>query len=682
MKFVYPEFLWALFSLAIPIIIHLFNFRKYKILYFSSLKFIQRLEQQTRSTQRLKHLLVLALRLLALTALIIAFAQPYKVVENSQTKGGSPVLAIYIDNSFSMTAKGAEGELISEACETARGIITKAAADVRVLLNTNTMGGLEQRLITKAEALEMIDKIKPIALNRSIDNVLDWQRSFLDREEESGEKLGSRQYLILSDFQKSTSQFKNIKKDEAGYYYPIQFTPQEQGNLFIDSVWFSTPIHRAGQNSELTVRIVNSGKESITNAELSFKSGAIRRDVFVDLPAGKPVETVINFTEKQTGYQSATLTVNDKQLFWDDDFHFSWYTDSETKILLINGEDASSAVSQVYALERFYQVSAINQNEFTSNQLNGVDLVFINGMNELPSSLTADLNSFAETGGTLALFPGAKCAVGSWNSLLSDIQLPAITGKFSTGVKIDRLEYDDAFFYGMFEKKKEDLNLPAIKQAYRTSKPANAQVYELIHMQNGAPLLMRSGGSVNAFLFASALTDAFGSFTDDALFPAIVLRIAEMSQRKAPNALTIGKESVFPLYKKNEGERPIHLKNGKIDFIPMTRVQGQITYISLSGNQALENLTAGTYSIVDEKPEGMLSLNYDRTESITECLNDDDIIDGLEGSGLRNVSYTEVNQGNTLAKIDIEKPKEYWKLFILLGLLFLLGEMLVLKFWK
>jgi hypothetical protein len=682
MKFVYPEFLWALFSLAIPIIIHLFNFRKYKILYFSSLKFIQRLEQQTRSTQRLKHLLVLALRLLALTALIIAFAQPYKVVENSQSKGGSPVLAIYIDNSFSMTAKGAEGELISEACETARGIITKAAADVRVLLNTNTMDGLEQRLITKAEALEMIDKIKPIALNRTIDNVIDWQRSFLDREEESGEKLGSRQYLILSDFQKSTSPFRNIKKDEAGYYYPIQFTPQEQGNLFIDSVWFSTPIHRAGQNSELTVRIVNSGKETITNAELSFKSGSIRRDVFVDLPAGKTVETVINFTEKQTGYQSATLTVNDKQLFWDDDFYFSWYTDSETKILLINGEDASSAVAQVYALERFYAVSSINQNEYTANQLNGVDLVFINGMNELPSSLSADLKSFTETGGTLALFPGAKCAMGSWNSLLSDIQMPAITGRFSTGVKIDRLEYDDAFFYGMFEKKKEDLNLPAIKQAYRTSKPGNAQVYELIHMQNGAPLLMRSGGSVNAFLFASALTDEFGSFTDDALFPAIVLRIAEMSQRKAPNALTIGKESVFPLYKKNEGERPIHLKNGKIDFIPMTRVQGQITYISLSGNQALENLIAGTYSIVDEKPEGMLSLNYDRTESITECLDEDEIIDGLEGSGLSNVSYTEVNQGNTLAKIDIEKPKEYWKLFILFGLIFLLGEMLVLKFWK
>ena len=187
---------------------------------------------------------------------------------------------------------------------------------------------------------------------------------------------------------------------------------------------------------------------------------------------------------------------------------------------------------------------------------------------------------------------------------------------------------------------------------------------------------------MNAFLFASALTDDFGSFTDDALFPAIVLRIAEMSQRKAPNALTIGKESVFPLYKKNEGESPIHLKNGKIDFIPMTRVQGQITYISLSGNQALENLTAGTYSIVDEKPEGMLSLNYDRVESNTACLTENEIIEGLEACGLENVTYTEVNEGNTMAKIDIEKPREYWKLFILLGLIFLIGEMLVLKFWK
>ena len=117
MKFVYPEFLWAFGVLIIPIIIHLFNFRKYKVLYFSSLKFIQFVDQQTRSTQKLKHLLVLIARILAFSFLVIAFAQPFIPAAKDNSKGGKPVIAIYIDNSFSMSMKGKEGELISEARE-------------------------------------------------------------------------------------------------------------------------------------------------------------------------------------------------------------------------------------------------------------------------------------------------------------------------------------------------------------------------------------------------------------------------------------------------------------------------------------------------------------------------------------------------------------------------------------
>ena len=74
MKFLYPEFLWALTVLAIPIIIHLFNFKRYKTLYFSSLNFIKHVDQKTKSTQRLKHLLVLLMSLLAFTFLALAFA--------------------------------------------------------------------------------------------------------------------------------------------------------------------------------------------------------------------------------------------------------------------------------------------------------------------------------------------------------------------------------------------------------------------------------------------------------------------------------------------------------------------------------------------------------------------------------------------------------------------------------
>jgi hypothetical protein len=682
MKFVYPEFLWALFALAIPIIIHLFNFRKYKTLYFSSLKFIKHVDQQTRSTQKLKHLLVLILRLFALACLIIAFAQPFIPVETTSGEGGKPVLAIYIDNSFSMTAKGTEGELVSEAREMARKMINNATLETRILLNTNQMSGLEQRLVTKIEALERLDKIEPIPLVRKLDDVLNWQRTFIDKESETNQKVGTRQYVFFSDFQKSSTNFTELKEDKTAYYYPVLLTPQEKSNIYIDSVWFSSPIQKVGQNNELNIRIVNSSKEDLTNIELHCEIDGIKRDVFMDISANQKSTTIVNYTEKSGGYKSGKLSVNDMQLFWDDEYYLSYFVDNQTTILVVKGEQAVDAVSQVYNLEEFYKVKTIDQNAFTLDDLKQIDLVFLNGINEIPSGMVENLTSFAQSGGSIALFPGAKAETGSWNSLLRNLQLPTIGRINSVGTKIDKLIYDDPFFYGMFEKKKENLNLPSVTKAYQTFKQDKSSFYELIRLQNGTPLFLRSEGSLNTFLFTSSLDNSFGTFTSDALFPSIILRIGEMSQRKSPISLIIGKESYYPLYKKESGEIPIHLKNDKVDFIPQIQKRGLINYISLSGQEALEILSAGTYDIVNGKKEGILSLNYDRNESSTETFTADEIVSSLENQALKHVTFSEISEGQSLTKIDIEKPFEYWKLFTILTLIFLLSEMMVIKFWK
>jgi len=682
MNFVYPEFLWALFALAIPVIIHLFNFRKYKTLYFSSLKFIKHVDQQTRSTQKLKHLLVLALRLLALAALIFAFAQPYIPVESNSGSGGKPVLAIYIDNSFSMTAKGTEGELLSEAREMARKMINKASLDTRILLNTNKMSGLEQRLITKVEAIELLDKIEPVALVRQLDDVLNWQRAFIDKQSQTDQKVGTRQYVFFSDFQTSSSRFIELEQDNSAFYYPVLLKPQETGNIYIDSVWFSSPVQKIGQNNELNVRVVNSGDQQLTNVELHCEISGIKRDVFLDIQPDEKTVTVINYTDQKGGYRSGKISINDKQLYWDDEYFFSYFADDRTNVLVINGESAVNAVSQVYQLEKFYTLRTIDESAFTLDDLKQTDLVFLNGVNEIPSGMSENLLNYAQTGGTLALFPGNKCETGSWNLLLDELELPSLGRLMTSGTKIDKLIYDDPFFFGMFEKKKENLNLPSITKVYQTSSQGKNNAYELIRLQNGMPLFLRTGGSMNAFLFTSSLASDFGSFTSDALFPSIVLRIGEMSQRKTPISLTIGKESFFPLYKKTDSETPIHLKNQNIDFIPQIRKQGLISYITLDGPEALENLDAGTYDLIDEKKEATLSLNYDRTESDMSSLEKNEIVSRLENEGLKNVSFSAITDGQSLTRIDIQKPFEYWKLFVLFALLFFLSELLVLKFWK
>src|ERR1700749_154283 len=104
MQFLHPGYLYALSAIAVPIIVHLFNFRRYKTVYFSNVKFLREVKEETTSRSRLKHLLVLAARLLALTFLVLAFAQPFIPNKRNTGAGGRRLISFYIDNSFSMNA--------------------------------------------------------------------------------------------------------------------------------------------------------------------------------------------------------------------------------------------------------------------------------------------------------------------------------------------------------------------------------------------------------------------------------------------------------------------------------------------------------------------------------------------------------------------------------------------------
>src|SRR5690606_30777897 len=103
MSFVYPAFLFAAALVAIPIIVHLFNFRRYKTVYFTNVRFLKEVKEETTSRSKLKHLLVLIARCLAVLFLVFAFAQPFiPVNKTDQPKDGNRGISIYIDNSFSM----------------------------------------------------------------------------------------------------------------------------------------------------------------------------------------------------------------------------------------------------------------------------------------------------------------------------------------------------------------------------------------------------------------------------------------------------------------------------------------------------------------------------------------------------------------------------------------------------
>ena len=138
MHFKHPEILYFLFLLIVPILVHLFQLRRFKISYFTNVRFLKELSIQTRKSSKIKKRLLLATRLLLLTCIILAFAQPF--FEAKDSKNATNEMYIILDNSFSMQAKGKKGELLKRAVQE---LLENTPETTQFSLLTNTENYLE-----------------------------------------------------------------------------------------------------------------------------------------------------------------------------------------------------------------------------------------------------------------------------------------------------------------------------------------------------------------------------------------------------------------------------------------------------------------------------------------------------------------------------------------------------------
>jgi hypothetical protein len=301
MSFVHPSYLWFLSLIGIPIIIHLFHFRRYKKLYFPSLKFILQLDEEKKSVKKIKRWLILATRILAFTCIVFAFAQPYFNDTQQTSTQGIPVVSIYLDNSYSMSAKGTEGELLSEIREYAKNIVEQSNSNTRFLIFTNALSGEERILHTKATAYQYLDKIDYNRSPRKLGEVLNWQDEFLDQYHAEEMRIGSIDKVILSDFQKSTTLVNELNPSHPSKYHLIQCVPQKQDNLYIDSVWMESPVHRAGQQCQIFYRAVNEGHEDSKDCNINVTFGNQKRMANLDILTHSNAIGSIYFTPNNNG---------------------------------------------------------------------------------------------------------------------------------------------------------------------------------------------------------------------------------------------------------------------------------------------------------------------------------------------------------------------------------------------
>lgn len=681
MKFVHPEILWALGALAIPVIVHLFNFRKFKKVLFSNVEFLKEIKQETQSKSKLKHLLILASRLLALACIIFAFAQPFIPSPGMTAKPGGNAVSVYIDNSYSMEGENEDGRLLELAKNKAIEIVNAYSPTDKFQLLTSDFEGRHQRLVSREEVIDLIQEVDVSPVSRKISEVASRQRDLLKTS-----KMDNKRAFILTDLQANISDYSEVANDSTINISIVPNAAPGISNVYIDSVWFETPVRQLNQPEILNLRVRNIGDETRENIPVQLNVNGQQKSVSsATIASNGSAEIQMTFTNTEPGVKHCELVIDDNQITKDDIFYFSFTVSYQIAILeIISANATGNAVSTVFRDDPYFLFTSATEGSIDYGSLSKQNLVILNQLNSISSGLASELEKFVNAGGSVCIVPGAQIDLVSYNDFVLRMSLGQIEGKVLDANKISSVSYDHFLFKNAFEKTTGNIDLPTVSAYYKLNIGTRTTAEPVMMLQSGSPFMISSTvGSGRAYITSVSLLPEESSFTNHAFFPTSMLRMAEFSQPSAQLAYFLGREQAITLRNLNlSGEETFKLSNiqTKQELIPEHRNSGGNTEIFVHTDLTV----AGNYSLLWGTNEAApLSFNYDRTESDTRTTTAEDIQSIISSNNWTNWQVLNGNLETIAAGANaLAEGKKFWYTLIVMALIFLAIEVLLIKFWR
>ena len=680
MQFVNPSFLYGLFALAIPIAIHLFNFRRYRKVYFSNVELLRNFQKKTRKQSELLHYLVLAARILTIMALVLAFAQPYIPVGEKLVTGSVNVAGIFVDNSFSMEAGGNDGRKLDEAKKKAADIVMAYDADDLFQLLTNDFEGPHQRLVPRDEFLLMLRGVKSGPMFRSFAEISNRQAGLL-----RDKRYPSSSAFILSDFQHSTllSALPDSSLGFTSFLVPMQ--AGSSGNLYIDSCWFENPVLRMNQTAGLNVRVSNMSEDYLEKIPVKLTiNGEQRAVAAIDIGPWASFTTILNFSTTSTGTQKAVVEISDYPVVFDDDYYLVFEVSESLPVLTINPGDENAYLNSVFSLDSVVQLTNTPLRQTNFAEISGQHLIILNGIDNLSSGAIIELENYVEQGGSLIVFPPKKAGLESINQLLISMETPFYGALDTAGSRVSLIHKNHPVFQYVFDNvsEKGNLDLPLVKKHLEILNPLSGVADHLMTLENGNPFFtMKYYGQGKVYVSAVSPEDDWSSWPRHALFVPVMLNIAFQAENQAPlsyfpNSMTgIDVGNYLP-----SGDNVLNIsrEDGTGEFIPEGRqVNGRSVYFI---NDYIQQ--AGFYQLKEgDKAIKELAFNFPRRESDLRCATLDELKDiekELPGIQVLAEGKREITQ----LIAERNHGKKLWKWFVLAALIFILLEVLLLRFFK
>jgi hypothetical protein len=673
MQFLFPYFLLALAALAVPIIIHLFNFRRYKTVYFSNVQFLKEVKEETSSRSRLKHLLVLAARLLALAFLVFAFAQPYIPNKHSGATTGRKYVSIYIDNSFSMNAVSDGRSLFDKAKLAGKEIAGNYSADDQFQLLSNDFEGKHQRLVGKEEFISTIDELEISPAVRNLSEITKRQKDALSREN------GKNQIAyLLSDFQKNMG---SLNIDSAVAYNLVPLASDAQANVYIDTVWFNEPVQLLNQQTQLIVKISNGGEKAAENNRIVLKlNNQTKTMADFSVEPNSFIYDTMTFVLNQANWNQAELQIQDFPITYDDNYFIAFNVIEKIKVLAVSESKSNQFLDALFKDQPEFDYTSTLAFAFDANALKGNQLMILDNLKAISSSLAASINAYVTEGGAVAVFPADKCDVESYNRFFNNLQANSINSFSETPQDLASINLQQNIFKDVFERIPENMNLPRAKKYYQFTRSTASNEEAILSLKDGSSFLSRyPHGNGSLYISGSPLDQKFSDLPVHAIFVPMLYKMAVLNIHSGNISYFIGdKTRIEVSSQKFSGEKVYKIKGDNVEFIPEQMAVGNKMLLGL--NEQIKK--SGFYKVGLESSDStnLLALNFDRKESDMKFQNASQLKEQYPQGNVNVVNGANAEVASVVKELD--RGTALWKWCLLLTLLFLGIEIALLRFWK
>ena len=709
MSFVYPQFLWGLLALSIPIIIHLFNFRRTRRIYFSNNAFLKNVKEATTSKLKVKHLLILLARLFFIAFLVLTFAQPFLPGSAGDDASANKLVYLYLDNSLSMESELASGvRSIDQGASIVEEITTQYPRNTQYKLLTNEFNKFSRVPKNSEELSELVAGVELTSISRTADEIMSKVRS----DQQSSDLQGatpadvSTELYVISDFQKSTlGSLAPLKEDTATRVNLVPVVNSFTNNLFVDSVYLENPFMLADQANELTVSVRNQGRERVNDliVRLLINGQQVANaSLNINPFSSSTLQFPLNFPLEASN--RCQLVFEDYPATFDNEFYFTINLGDKISVLEIaQSEKGTSNVARVYANEELFNFQSFSINNLDYSLIEGADLLVLNEIGsvseETRQAITPYIRQYLDNGGHLIFVMPATGNIaflqqitGNQGLIAERVPLPdSATTPSSTLANPDLA---NPFFSNMFEGEDANFEMP-------TALPLvdhNLRGEAYLRYRTGDPYLLAlrdvATSAKQIFVFTTPLRQEFTSIYRHGIFVPVMYRLASMSKsleiplyysvEQPVVALKVGQLENRQTTQETDQQSIYKLRHEDQEVIPLQRIANQRLIMEIPQDV----VEAGFYDLVrsqettaaDSSQQITLSFNVDEKESQVAPYSLNEISTEIDNAPHVSLYEAEDVETFTAQLQNKNDQRSFWKYALVLALFFLLVEVLLIRF--